>query len=761
MNRRIGVLSCIALAITGTSATLADTLLVPTQYPSIGDALNASANGDIIAIASGHYYERGLDTSNKIITITTQSGARDVTIDGYNHNGGIVIPSPIFYMDDSLTHQITPKTTLENLILQNGTGVLFEDTYVPPPGQNHNNQTTTSGGAVYVGPNSNVDIYNCMFMNNNASTGGAITFEGDQSETFFRPAHGTVEYCEFHHNTATIYNDSGLVNNQGSGGAVWSQLADPQFSNCIFTANTSHATEGLSGPGLGGGAIMLSNGYHWANDSSPFWEGPSILFPHITGCMLDGNHADARGGAIAITAIDPYIDNCHITNNYAYGSDTNGCGSSFEHQGGGGIFTWNSLASITGCTITGNSTNRSGGGVYSSGTIAGFIPSFMNTNITNNNAARNGGGFAVVSYPITGDPCSCIMHCTSTISNSNISNNVSHDKGGGIYFGRCARTNLTNTHITNNNSTNGSGGGVYMDAKSWAEFDHLILANNRTLSSNQSGGGMYLVGGQWDDSTPERDCHKGSGGTIATIKNSNISNNNSDYTGGGIFMVGNANCTMDSTTIKGNDAAFEGGGFHVQYSGQHPDRSAILVLTDCKVIHNSTTTESTTSDGNGGGLFIDVECEATITGGVVRDNNCQVPPGTTVPIPGAWTAHGTLTATEVKICGNSNDNDPNTPGACTGPHCQWSGGTAVSPTCLAYNCEPPPGGQPQGPPQDCGAPPVGDVHDVDGDGDVDRDDVRAVQDAAGICYHDTNGNGVTDIDDLLNVIEGWGMSCTP
>lgn len=49
--------------------------------------------------------------------------------------------------------------------------------------------------------------------------------------------------------------------------------------------------------------------------------------------------------------------------------------------------------------------------------------------------------------------------------------------------------------------------------------------------------------------------------------------------------------------------------------------------------------------------------------------------------------------------------------------------------------------------------------DLNNDGTVDIDDIRVLQQAAGICPSDINGDGKTDIEDLLNVIEGWGTTC--
>tara|TARA_Y100000589_G_scaffold331925_1_gene387942 strand:- start:826 stop:1872 length:1047 start_codon:yes stop_codon:yes gene_type:complete len=51
--------------------------------------------------------------------------------------------------------------------------------------------------------------------------------------------------------------------------------------------------------------------------------------------------------------------------------------------------------------------------------------------------------------------------------------------------------------------------------------------------------------------------------------------------------------------------------------------------------------------------------------------------------------------------------------------------------------------------------------DLDRDGDVDTDDLAQLRGSLGLCTSDTDADGDTDIEDLLNLIEGWGNTCTP
>ena len=53
MNRIAAVVAGLSLAFVGTSATFADTINVPGDHALIQDAIDASANGDVINIAAG------------------------------------------------------------------------------------------------------------------------------------------------------------------------------------------------------------------------------------------------------------------------------------------------------------------------------------------------------------------------------------------------------------------------------------------------------------------------------------------------------------------------------------------------------------------------------------------------------------------------------------------------------------------------------------------------------------------------------------
>ena len=64
------------------TATVADTINVPEDHPTISAAINASVNGDVIKVAAGTYDEHMLNPVGKAITIqgTLDSDGSPATI---------------------------------------------------------------------------------------------------------------------------------------------------------------------------------------------------------------------------------------------------------------------------------------------------------------------------------------------------------------------------------------------------------------------------------------------------------------------------------------------------------------------------------------------------------------------------------------------------------------------------------------------------------------------------------------------------------
>ena len=149
------------LALAGTS--FAATINVPGDHATIYDAINASSNGDVIAIASGTYIEHPLSTNGKAITIRSASGNPDVSID-VDHNGSVFT-----FIDGEGS-----GTVIQNLGLSGG-------------------GAWVAGGGIYC-YNSSPTITGCVITNNYADWyGGGIYLTGSSptiSDCHDREQHG-------------------------------------------------------------------------------------------------------------------------------------------------------------------------------------------------------------------------------------------------------------------------------------------------------------------------------------------------------------------------------------------------------------------------------------------------------------------------------------------------------------------------------------------------------------------------------------------
>ncbi|MCS6804523.1 MAG: pectinesterase family protein, partial [Blastocatellia bacterium] len=243
--------------------------------------------------------------------------------------------------------------------------------------------------------------------------------------------------------------------------------------------------------------------------------------------IVDGN---ASGRVFLFNGVTATLERLTITNGHAADS-----GGPLTGQGGG-IRNQASHLTLTNCTVSGNSADLFGGGIYNSSVLT-----VINSTVLDNSADDSGGGIFNTH--------------TLTVTNSTLSSNSASFNGGGIFDsgGRVEITNSTVAHnsaddfgggiansgeLTVTNSTLSSnsaegGGGIYNA--------FMVILTNSTLSGNSAntGGGIYN-----DGQLPHR--------TRITITNSTVADN-SALTGAGIANIGEL---IIKNSIVANDCAF-------------------------------------------------------------------------------------------------------------------------------------------------------------------------------------------------------------
>ncbi len=495
-----------------------------TSEIAIDKNLTISGNGEDQTMISGGNATRILsvtDTDN--ITINNLTLTNGSAID----NGGAILSLNSMLTLNDVT--ITSSEAAGNSVGEGGGALYLMGGMLTANNSifsdNSATGTSGSGGAIFVGMGSSATIMNSTISDNmanragggiesNSGTMGIVTLTNvnlDANETGANPGNGGGLHITGAGN-ATI--SGGTVNNNvaaAEGGGLWNGSGTMTITGTTISMNTA------SGPGAdqGGGGIYNLSGMLEVN----------------TGTMIMNNAADGTSGS-----------------------------------GGGILNDVNGMLTVNGAEISGNTSNRAGGGIEDN---SGAMGSVMLTNImltgnTTNNAPGNGGGLHVSGAG------------NVTISGGMVNQNTAGAEGGGLWNG--SGTMSINGTVISENTASGAG-------------------------TDQGGGGIYNL----------------NGGTL-TIMNATISDNVADGTagsGGGILNDVGSMLTVTDTEISGNVAMRAGGGIE--------DNSGTSTIMLTNVMLNGNTASA--APGNGGGLHITGSGSATISGGSVTDNTAGLQGG--------------------------------------------------------------------------------------------------------------------------------------
>jgi hypothetical protein len=441
------------------------------------------------------------------------------------------------------------------------------------------------GGAIVVDENATLNVINCSLIGNSTRNGDGL-------------------------------DDGSSVDNYGGAIANYSTLT---VTDSILSGNSALA---------GGGIVDMPN---------------SVAITVIR-TEISGNAADADGGGIDNSGPDK-----NSPDDFSMGTltvkDSNIDGNTAVRFGGG-IHVNNSTASITGCSMSGNSaTDGSGGGFYNgsagTATIKGAV-------LDGNSAGFNGGGI---------DGSGILTLTNSILSNNTVVVGQFGFYGGGIdnWFG--GKVTMNHDTVTGNHGKQGGGmnnfgtstmtdctftanvadfgGGAIENSMTMDIYHSQFTGNSTTLSSFSSGGGIANTGTMTlGDSTISQNVARNNGGGLAnyshlaivdckvtgntasngggmydasyyfstTVSTCIVTGNSANY-GGGVYAAGDKMALSDSK-FSNNSATYYGGGIDGNFS--------ILSVNDCTVSKNTA--------GNGGGLY-NLGAVSTLTDCKVSNNS--------------------------------------------------------------------------------------------------------------------------------------------
>jgi len=244
--------------------------------------------------------------------------------------------------------------------------------------------------------------------------------------------------------------------------------------------------------------------------------------------------------------------------------------------GGGITIQDNSYVNLNNSTVSGNSADNSGGGIYVSRSLSysdsdGHSSISINNSVISGNSASTAGGLAAGPYTVV------------SASNSNISDNSADSFGGGLLSRNNSTVNLINNTIFRNSAS--VGGGIYAGSNSSISLSNSTVSNNYAYSGAGEGGGVFANDNSsvsLNNSTiSENSAISGGGifadiGTSVNVSNSTLSENTALSLGGGISQTGlSSSVNLNASTVSDNSANYFGGGIYVEEGNLNLNQSTL------------------------------------------------------------------------------------------------------------------------------------------------------------------------------------------
>lgn len=274
----------LALAFGIPTASLAATIHVPADQPTIQQAINSAANGDIVVVAPGTYFET-IDFGGKIITLTSEQGAAATIIDARGAGSVVTFrsgetPNAILsgftlrggynlYWGAGINISSSSPTIRDNIITENRgcSGVGIYSYFSSPRIENNvitrNAISGCTGGwgiGIYIGGNSAARIIGNTITEN---TGGAASGGG---VALF--AAGTTEVIA---NVIARNNTTG-VGGCGWGGAVAiANFVEAAIVNNLIVGNNACYGGAFHWRGSNGNTMLVNNTI--ADNTADSWPG--------------------------------------------------------------------------------------------------------------------------------------------------------------------------------------------------------------------------------------------------------------------------------------------------------------------------------------------------------------------------------------------------------------------------------------------------------------------------------------------------------
>jgi hypothetical protein len=268
-----------------------------------------------------------------------------------------------------------------------------------------------------------------------------------------------------------ILNSSTVSDNisSGSGGGISSGgLLGGSSVGGVVTINSSLIADNQAGLGSGGGLYLL---------------GPATITDStISGNTAPGNTPGASGGGVFVNGPLQVLFTVAVSRSVIVGNIA---------RNGGGLYNSDEIVTITDTTVSGNATSSSFAGGLENG-LSVALMSITDSVISDNTGigVESSGHLTVSGSTISGNSSQSqgggltVSYGEATVVNSTISGNTSAMDGGGVWAGGIANVELTSVTITGNTAngggqTNHGGGGLAS-----RPTDGRVLLRNTLIAGN-------------------------------------------------------------------------------------------------------------------------------------------------------------------------------------------------------------------------------------------------------------------------------------
>lgn len=626
------------------------------EYNTLGDAIDAAQDGDVILVAPGVYTAA---SQFPTLTNTILLDGKKLTISGSNPSDEGVVRATVFRESQFMLSNLDSDTVVEGIMLENSNmnlirsdiilrNCIFSDcTFTkgqethnnPPAGTDGYHQYPIVGGALAM-MESSPQVTNCTFENNwvqgadgeNGTAGGQSHPTGGDGG-WPSPTYGGAVYC-------------GLS-------------SSPTFAGCTFTGNEVFGANGGNGAngwvnngtvyngGRGGGWMYADSVEQYLIEygqlvATDYWDGwvfnsygdkytSYSLYADFYGEYDFDLWAKWFNWSDTIANWDAFFAAYNSDPADPFGDPYDQMMDVWRYSGyGGAVYCeFNSDAQFNDCVFD---NNQSHGGLTG---VGGYILGETSRPDRQLNMPTGGGAvFAAHDSDLTFENCVFNNNVADT-STVDVPDTFQVSFGGAVgYEFNCAVT-FNDCVLSANNAT--VGGGIY-------GYDSMTTVADCNILDNESflGAGVYLddqkaditrtlVHGNYAKApevvgTTTTIDQTGQGGGIyahvldLTIRDSKFYENQSQISGGGLMLSGTVDATskIDNCLFVKNRATNDGGGASASWFSK-------AAFTNCTFADNSSLGSDVSGyTGSGGGLYCGYDSKVDVLDSVFWGNGANV-----------------------------------------------------------------------------------------------------------------------------------------